>query len=271
MAELKVALLGSGASAAFAYRALMDLGIRNVDVYCSNYGSPPHGAFFLRWLPQELSERYEQDRIRFVSIGDKQTFVNKRWPHPKPEWKIYFPEVPIDTVGYDPHWLWDSLWEGASIDQIAGLLSDADIRDYGKFYSLVFHTFPSQESKREQPNRLCTPIKLYPRKSRPGAEIREIVGNAENFVLYSGDPKQEWVRLSYLFGHMALEYPVFYPTNAQSTDKSWVRWIDVPPEAEIWDRQLAPNIFPVGRMAQWDKRMLAHHSYNRILEIVKEL
>lgn len=83
----------------------------------------------------------------------------------------------------------------------------------------------------------------------------------ENFIICDGTPEMDWYRVANVFGYRTVEYP------AQSDNH--------PPEAVRVTKPLStncnchPDIIRAGRYGEWDKSVLVHQVYDKVLKALK--
>lgn len=254
MSSPRVAILGSGASGAFAYQACKYCNIEP-EIFTAQMGKPSAGAFYFHWLPPAVEELAHPKDILWTSVGTEEVYLAKQWGSHAPD-SSSFPAQPRVEIGYDPQEVWEILWKDANIDLVAGSFSDTDILDFSKYYDLVFHTFPSQESLRDQLPPVTIPIEKL---SRSFKAKKELVGDYENYIIYGGSAKLDWVRLSSLFGNVFMEYNSHHPF-AKGGDNIELRR-DMHPDTQPWKKLIWKNIVPLGRLAKWNRSELSHQAF----------
>jgi hypothetical protein len=263
----KVAVLGSGASAAFAVAACKDIGAE-VKVYSSvhpNELSTQMGAFFLHDIPPNIGH-IESVAVDIDSIGEASVYSEMQWGRNIP---TSFPSERRTERWYSPMYL-NRVWQDVTV--FRETLSKEDIVRLTQLgYDWVFHSFPLVER--------TDSIVRFP----------ILVGNQyshlRDFILYNGTIQFDWVRLTRQFGNLCLEYPHNISVDDECLFRDMVGDLDslgieglqskdYPQWEHVWGRDIVPetepltseeyvqkNIIPIGRFATWDRKMLSHQAY----------
>ena len=252
MSNPKVAVIGLGASGAFAAKAAYDMKCE-VEVYVTQAGKMSPGATWLHWLPEDVTSQFTPTQIYVMGKGTSDQYTKRQWG------KVYpssFPVTPAWEVGYDPTQVLEVLVPAAcNINMIPYPLSDADIRDLSVGFDLVFQTFPTRVSKEEQP-----PLRSFVAAAKLGQSDPE-----KNFVVYNGTKIGIVVREAQLFGNHFLEFP-----KDMTAEEVWdqqdldgyqvVTLKDLDPSTKPW-QTVRSRIKLIGRWAQWDRKILSHDAY----------
>ncbi len=254
MIPLRIAIIGGGPSAAFAYRACWDMRL-NPTVYADKLTSP-NGAFYIHDMPvtcpPDIRKQYAKS-IHYIGIGTAEGYAEKMWGNP--QIKTSFPITPRTEIGYDPaiiNWLWTDL------DRLhpCGKLTDDGVVAIASQYDLVIQTFPTDESKKY---RTIDQIPVFTKSIEPMNHI---------LLLYSGD-NSPWVRATFSGEKLSLEYPKDFPTTEDLLYWTFSSVPDLPPETSDWIKGPASNVKLVGRFAQYNRKILSHHAYDRVLKLLK--
>lgn len=267
-----VAILGTGPSAAYAYRACRDMGLEPA-VY-GKLSDRPHGAFWLHWLPPQLQWRVPYFQVEYRAEGTADGYVLKIWG--RPDISSSFPRERRIEKGWLPDPGLAALWEGAGVTEV--LLNEEDIQRLCGVYDLVIRTFPPRlpELLREQLH-FCT---LFYRRVTAGryANIQRV-----ERLTYNGLPGVPWVRSARLAGELSYEFPGVVEQSQVAEHLgpgNWQRavWPDLPPqehtefwlqlhrwEKEIWQPSQPSNLLTVGRYATWQRKGLSHQAYQTVL------
>src|ERR1041385_5813278 len=99
----KVAVIGLGAAGAFVARAAYDLGF-DTTIYASGATNvTPPGAFWLHWLPDDLTGEFNSQTIRIIGKGKEEAYTKLQWGQ---SWykglSSSFPVEPVIEQGYNP-------------------------------------------------------------------------------------------------------------------------------------------------------------------------
>lgn len=305
--ELRVAILGAGPSAAFAVTACRQLDVGTIDIYTKEWGVPPNGSFFLHELPPHLPGPLPLNVVTF-GIGGRDTYVRKQYPYTvnvAKEITSSFPEKGFVKSYYNYEQYWPKLMTGYNqLKTGVAFNSDEEISNLTQNgnYDIAFHSFPSFASRLSQPrtipfkiltfdlrspfsystkwNQFCDIIAVTP--SQLSGWIQEVLGiwpfarwpNQPGWVLYNGKFTHPWVRMSYLWGVIHVEYPPDYTFGGWSKGiLNSIAKVTFPqnlnPHTKPWITPIADNIYPIGRFAKWNRKVLSHHSYSSVYGIIK--
>jgi hypothetical protein len=250
-----VAILGNGPSAAYAYRACVDNGIMP-HVYASSKPSFPNGAFWLHWMPPTIPEellKKHQSHAVLTSIGSADMYSGKMWGE---TFETSFPLITRIEVAYAPEAL-ELLWGGFQYFEPSGILHDAGVVNFASQHDLVLQTFPTDASKKLQP-----PKVFFPVLSRYMPEHNEYA-----LCVYNGT-HDEWVRMTFGFGFMHVEFPAeAIPNPSHWPGHTWrtFKYPDMHPRTKSFTTPPASNVVLLGRHARWDRRLLSHSAYQETL------
>lgn len=261
-----VALLGLGPSAAYAYRACIDIGITP-----EVYGMPSPaavGAFWLHWLPSTVAvveangARRGEQNIEMLGIGSSKEYVRKQWG--RANIPSSFPECPRLERGFEPLAGLRSLW-GQEPESFATLakLDEATIRGIAGEHDLVIQTFPKWSIPGEETFRTIEFPIAHRTQFRPGSS---------NVCLYNGS-KGPIVRSSYLWSQESHELVIGAET------KSWVDAgytislrKDISPFTKVvLIEPSAKNIKYLGRYAEQRRKALSFEAYGATMRLIEEL
>lgn len=253
----RVAILGGGPSAAFALQACRD---RNVapEVFANEH-TQPRGAFYVHWVPETVSRRSRYKLpVYWLGMGSAGRYVEKMWGE-----KLLsssFPEEPRVEQGYHPSILTE-LW-GLYPLRPTTSLRDRDIRAMSPRYDLVVQTFPSEEGTRRRPNR-ATSFPIW---------WKEIPESPFLMLWYNGG-EGAWVRQTMGCGIWSIEFPTSYELDMEIAASGWTiaQGRDLKHFTRPYTTGLASNVLLVGRYARWDRKFLAHHTYQLVLDAIDEL
>lgn len=270
----KVAILGRGASAAYAYRACVYAGVTP-----AVYGPETRqqkGAFWMHWMPPHLDESkpagatregaMHSDQIKVTGRGTAEEYVYKQWG--RKNIPSSFREGDINTQGYDPARALELLWQdfAGAVDTVQ--LTDEAIVKLARQYDLVLMTFPRTVPLGAAPTPVKIPIiwKKYAYKPDPT--------RINNMVVYNGVPGNI-VRSSWLWGvesHECLaktDPGYFDPWLDEGYGVEWRT--DLHPDTKQgFAAPLAENVTYLGRYANWSRKMLSYEAYGSTMQILRE-
>lgn len=269
--KAKVAILGGGLSAAYAWRCCLDNDIVP-DVYADRVFVPPGGCIWAHWLPRSLRCQKLYEPIKIVSVGDAGGYAVKLWW--RSDIKTSFPDKPVLTKGVNPLKAARALWgkEHHGTVKVGKKLEWQDIHDLQKLYDLIIQTFPPIGREPEY----VTPIWVIPAK-----------GEKHNLVRYEGDHSEAYARFSQLFEIRSYEFtPTKKIANYELMARHWGNrlgfdsqkgaqlWFapEIPPEevgGMIIENYVDRNVLYCGRWASKDRKFLSHETYKRALETMK--
>ena len=256
---MKIAILGNGPAAAYAYRACIDSGETPV-VFASGRPAYPSGAFWLHWLPGSIPDRMlkrAEIEITYVGLGNAELYSGKMWHE---TFDSSFPTISRVETGYVPEAL-NLLWDNFDDWTNSGILRDAGVEQLAHEYDLVLQTFPTDQSKRIQ----RSPV-FFPIYSRP-----LLVSDKRVTCIYNGT-LDEWVRMTIGFGAMHIEFPEdITPHPGLWPSHLWTvrKFPDMHPTTRPFTRGVARNVVLVGRHARWDRGLLSHAAYGQVTKVLK--
>ena len=259
----KVAIFGSGLSAAYVYAACLDNNVEAdffTDRALSN--QPGLGHIILRWKPSTVSLKLHH--LWFFSIGSKDSYL-ARMNRPVTS-STTFPETGYSQEDiYNPIEFMGKMWKGNE-RVIFGKFSDKEIENISKNYSHSFVTFPTQASK------AAGKLNHY------WCYVLENVSiSLPCMAIFNGLAEEhQWSRFTHYWDTMAWEYSHIEfseehkPTELPHPDARPIWLAALPAEAEEYASPW-PAVTLVGRWARWKKGVQAFEAYEQTDKILKEL
>jgi len=259
----KVAIIGLGPTGSFAAKAAYDQGCE-VDIFATQTPAVPPGAFWLHWIPQDVTKKFKPEEILITASGNARDYVMRQWQGNYPS---SFPENDMTEEGYNPADILPNLVPAeCTLNLISTPLSDEDVADLASGYGLVFQTFATKESKQQQPALVpyCAAAKFG-------------TNHDTNIVWYNGTKRGLFVRTARLFGNDFVEFPkrMELPEVTEIMKRSGMTGYDVTvlkdidPRTKPWQSP-DTNIKLLGRFAEWDRSVLSHDAYNKVTKYIKE-
>lgn len=260
---MKVAIIGSGPSAAFALLACSSFGIVPT-MYLKNSVTFQPGAFFIHELP--FIPAYEVIRypVSIMSLGTRQEYIDKQWKNHEIDrfYQSSFPEKDFVQYGYNPNHVIPLIFSMCDHNevQLESLMIDVEIQSLGKKYDVVFISFLTQALIQANRNNIIR----FPVLSKPSDSLF-------NFVMYNGI-RSSTVRLSDLWGTRYIELTA--DANIEEYGSGWEvhHSIDIVPRTTEFELpSLGNNIIPIGRLARFNRTLLSHQTYEFVREKINEL
>lgn len=261
---MKVAILGSGPSAAYSAMACDEYSEVQYDVL-SNAPPPTFfpGAFWPRVNP--TNKIFPMHNVYISCTGNASEYLQKQWGVVREDWleETSFPKQSRQEVVYSPYDFFGTFWKDKEII-ITESLSDKRIAEQiAKEYDWVFMTFATNKSVAEQKSFLINyPIVSY--------ETDTLL----NYCIYDGDTHDFMVRMSSLFGYVHWEYSKDYIPKVELLGSGRVTWAtDTMPDTPEWDPRDTPasNVTLLGRWAQWSRKILAHDAHYETTRVLEKI
>lgn len=262
----KIAIFGSGLSAAFVYAACEEYKC-DVKFFSDTLERPNIGPVLIRQLPIRFQGLVPATTIWTFAMGDKNTYLDRMRRDDEAMRPTSFPtEIRDWFYAYEPKAVYDTLMGGSAKLTDIGKYSDAEIKMLSREFHHTFVTFPLQESK--HPSKLIF-YWAYIYKHEAG-------GIGPFTVLYNGTRDFPWLRYSHYWGTECWDFSnTEFPTAthkppAPSVSAVLNRVADIAPGTSEYHTTI-PKVTLVGRWARWKKSVFAHHAYTQAMEILKEM
>jgi hypothetical protein len=252
----KVAIFGSGLSAAYVYAACLDNGVE-ADFFTDNRKPEFFGPVKLEWVPVKLQSVLLRYPVWLFSLGTKKNYLKNM---ERSSGSTTFPENGrTETLAYNPTEVLEQLQPQGKVT--LGKFSDIEIRQLSHSYAYSFVTFPLQSSKGEGK---LVPYWLWLLKNQNMS--------LPNMVIYNGTFVFPWTRFSYYwdtqmweYSHTEKEEPVCPAIGAELR-----RIADIAPGVPEYTSPFH-HVALVGRWARWSKSVLAQDAYAQADKILKEI
>ena len=258
----RVAIFGSGLSAAYIYAACKDTGC-TADFFTdrSLYDFPEYGQIILRWVPDSL--RLQAHPIWLFALGDKSAYLKRMKRAPEDSTKTTFPVTGrVEELAYNPKEFMDKVWTGKE-HATFGKFSDDEIENISKDYAHSFVTFPLQASK--DPAKLV----LYWCYTISDLELA-----LPNMAIYNATQSVPWTRFTQYWSVMTWEYShIEYPTAMPPAPGNGAvprRVADIATGVSEF-KSPYERVDLVGRWARWKKGAQAFEGYAQAAEILREI
>jgi hypothetical protein len=272
----KVAILGVGPSAAFAFKACMDYGLTPDEVAVYGTSVPPHfvsAPVFFHDVPDTIKELVSRDTVGYVTTGTPQEYMRKQWGDELVEAPSSFPEAPHSVPAYDPTKVLPLLWAGSVTYLINEPMKRHDVTRVADHYPLVLQTFPIWDGvPRNWERRYVAHVhdSIHPDQWLLDNGHSVWSNGTLGFFAYCGlqEPHTRVAILNRVLWH---EYSNLdaVPTNIKR-DCSVYPFVDIHPYENRIAEPQADNIVLLGRSATWDRKMLAHHAYSMTCTVLSE-
>lgn len=261
----KILILGSGASALFAAKAVQDFGALSLCASITPFSVPP-GAFWFHWVPGDVAEKIKPTDITVHAEGDSRKYMNLQWSINPWGLTSSFPTAAKQVVqGYKPSDVY-AVMKPTFFVQLENMLSDREITELCSSYDFVFQTFATEMSKQFQPYK-----PFFYMGIAEGAE-----DPTNNYVIYNGlDDRRIWCRKAALWGDVYYEFPKEIELESiqevmdrreETKNLKYVKLIDLDPFTDPWTLPSSSpkNLHLIGRWAEWNTKRLSHEAYTEV-------
>lgn len=268
----KIAILGGGPGAMFAYFAALEAGytLSKVTLFAEKL-TYPVGAFWLYELPAPC-EGVEPSPISMSLKGSTAVYSQKQWG-----------DTPYATsaekwknggllMGYDPILLM-MYFQQAKKQHLGRPLTQTDVDQIAAEYDYVIQTFPLSREAHTATYMFRFPVYVADLPAQY---------NGVNYCIYNGDWKDDWTRMTIAFNRVSVEYPSSYRRlgavikanndEAFGTSGKVLEMPDLHPETEpitekvVGDRK---NILLTGRWTTLERSHLAHHTRDDVFRFLE--
>lgn len=210
-----------------------------------------------QYLHRDVGVRYDglrPESVRYVRVGFEEDYERKiygRLPEGmKTSWSKFPDQVEAWPLIDIYHHLWSKFYE--RISRIEVTLEQ--VLELGE-RTLTFSTAPL-------PALMPDATYLTERVA-----ILNGVSTCPPFEIhYSGDPDDNWYRMSNLWGHQSTEYPADFAMEAQLQPDPNLALIKKPLSTDAF----IPNVILSGRYGRWEKGVLVDESYFQAIDAIKQ-
>jgi hypothetical protein len=260
----KIAIFGSGLSAAFICAAAKEWGI-GIDIYTDRpftLDLPELGHVILKWIPGNL--KMQPIPISHFAMGDRYSYLKRMGREKDPETKTTFPETGRNEfLAYNPKQALKELWP-QDARMTYGKFSDKEIEAISKEHAWTFVTFPLQQSK------AVNKLVFY-----QGYTLENQNFALPNMAIYNGTTNFPWTRFTQYWNIMSWEYShLEYPPEAlPPRPNAWAEPKKIADIAVGVPEYFSPyeGVTMVGRWARWRKDVLSHDGYAQASNIFNKL
>jgi hypothetical protein len=278
MSDGKVAIVGGGLSAIYAFYGAQDAGYKPADIEMLVSGfSSKLGAVFMyhspiMWKPAQVDN---------ILLGTCDIYEEKQWGSIASETSAHRrflggTRVKVTEFLFDWEGLYQTLWDLVPVVRRTGILSPKDLRDLKKTYKAVICTFSHPNVKQEYLEKnLILPIPISFESTQQSSPIYE--------VIYNGLPNVPWVRKTIMPGRTYTEYPngmtardvedyeIARSPEGISRKVSMVPDIHPRSFGLTWEDRKENNLFRVGRQAIFSPKYLSHEAREDTRKFLEEL
>lgn len=250
---MRVAVLGCGPAGLMAAHAVAQLE-HDVMVFSRKRKSPLFGAQYLHAPIPGITDRDDRITVEYMLRGSVEDYRRKVYGR---MWDgtVSPEDLSDDHAAWDIRSTYDRLWELYS-----EAIIDVDIDPAGvKFLQdqhkpdLVINTIPLAQLCHEGHTFRAQQVTAAGDAPDIGIDVGAIYRCPPNTVICNGEESPSWYRISRIFGHTTVEWPmginVPIPT-ASEVQKPTSH------NCDCW-----PNILKVGRYGSWTKGVLSHSAY----------
>lgn len=256
----KVAIFGSGLSAAYVHAACVDNGLE-ADIFTDrSLNEKPDFSMPIKvnWLPSWVTA--PQYPIWLFGLGTKQDYLARMGRNGG---TTDFPVTGrTELAAYNPADILEQLLPPL-LKVVLGRFTDDEIFSIAENYVHTFVTFPMEMSKI---NRKLVYYYIYYVRGAMKVDV-------PNMVIYNGTSAFPWTRFTHYWGTYMWEYShLEYPNGAPKPhpQAALKQIFDIAPGVQEFFSPV-PNITMVGRWARWSKSVLAQDAYAQADKILKEI
>jgi hypothetical protein len=211
-----------------------------------------------------------------VSMGTEEIYLRKQWAKVRASWESSFPTVPRKVLGFLPKNYLRDIWAG--FDQTTFIKCEVSPLWRGELsrdFDLVFYTFSMGQTsmgrsgaRRWIAELLETPAQVVLDSLGVGAPFRGSLGT----LVYNGR-SNTWTRMSCIGGRTWLEYPnrdTLEVASLTGNLGNFSSYLDIHPSDKPFEKPILKNFVPLGRIATWNRKYMAHHAYLDAYTAIRE-
>jgi hypothetical protein len=243
-----------------AAKAARDTG-HQVVIFSRRIKSPLYGAQYLHRPIPGVTNQDDFIEVSYELRGEPEEYRRKvygqRW-----DGKVSPEDLLEQHEAWDIRETYDRLWtmftdkivdveiDGASIQSLI------DSQEHG----LIVNTIPLPALCTKQHQFLSTDVVAAGDAPELGIKISDMYRCPQDSVICNGKPEPFWYRMSNIFGHTTVEWPLVDQTKVPIPSASLVK---KPTEhrCSCW-----PDLLKVGRYGSWTKGVLSHDAYFTVAE-----
>jgi hypothetical protein len=260
---ISVAILGAGPSALVAAQAVATYGGTELAIFCPMERSTIWGAQYLH-QPIPGVTHTEPEVIRYKMNGQPEQYLMKVYGD---RWDGHI----SDDLRDQAHCAWDlratynKLWaefEGSMnmlrfVDNTR--LNQENIRTLTDSYDLVVNTIPRKVFCAARGHHKFDFTEIWAMGDSDRQRVP--VSTPEGIIQYDGSEDSSWYRAARVFGYSTVEWP-------QRINKPPIPGVQRVRKPISHDCNCMPEVKHLGRMGRWDKKILVHHVYADMQELL---
>lgn len=259
---MKVLVLGCGPAGLMAAHGARNAGA-DVAIFSKRRKSPLYGAQYLHAPIPGVTDREDRVTVDYLIQGSPEGYRSKVYG---PMWDG---TVSPEDLG-EPHSAWDirstydRLWamyhlNVHDVDLGPAALFRYSSEDYG--FDLIINTIPLVALCRLGHQFDATEVWAAGDAPELGIEVGTTYHCPPDTVICNGEETPAWYRMSRIFGHTTIEWPLHAnpPVRTSSKVSKPLRH-----NCDCW-----PEVLKVGRYGSWSKGVLSHTAYNAAFQAVE--
>lgn len=257
---MKVAVLGCGPAGLMAAHAIAQAGVEPI-IFSRKQKSPLFGAQYLH-APIPGAGSGNAVRIEYSLRGTPGMYRRKVYG---PMWDgtVSPEDLEESHAAWDIRQTYDNLWE-----MYHPLIQPTEIDPAGvRFlfdrneFDFIINTIPLSQLCHQGHAFRATEIVAAGDAPQIGVDVGFIYKCDDNTVVCNGESSPSWYRLSRIFDHTTVEWPISVNPPLPTASKV------MKPLGHLCD--CWPDLIKVGRYGSWEKGVLSHDAYLRTKELME--